>query len=68
MELTVATLNFSGININPFEFNDGSPIFEQLNRNYQLIRNEEFPEMTKWDGAVLDKYYKHDRFTVLFGN
>ena len=38
IELAIATLNFSGININPFEFNDGSPIFEKLNHNYQLIK------------------------------
>ena len=37
-EIKVASLNFSGINTNPFEYNDGSPFFLTLNLNYQNIR------------------------------
>jgi hypothetical protein len=64
----VATLNFSGININPFEYNDGSPLFEALNRNFLHVKAVEFPETQKWLGASLDKHFKNHRFTILFGN
>ena len=36
--IKVASLNFSGINTNPFEFNDGSEFFKTLNTNYELIK------------------------------
>ena len=39
-EINVATLNFSGINTNPFEFNDGSKNFRTLNDNYIHIKNK----------------------------
>ena len=32
-KLTFATLNFSGINTSPFEYDDGSDLFASLNRN-----------------------------------
>jgi len=66
--ISVATLNFSGINNNPFEFDDGSDIFNKLNTNFQLIKAAEFPEKKAWEGALLDKNFKKDRFTILFGN
>ena len=64
----VASLNFSGINTNPFEYNDGTALFEALNRNFLQIKSAEFPETQKWVGALLDKHFKNNRFTVLFGN
>ena len=66
--LKVATLNFSGINTNPYEFNDGSPLFQQLNENYILLQKVDFPELKKWVGGRLDKRFKSNRLTVLFGD
>ena len=37
-QIKAATLNFSGINTNPFEYNDGSEFVKHLNHNYQLIK------------------------------
>ena len=36
----VATLNFSGINTNPFEYNDGSEFMKDLNKKYQIIKEK----------------------------
>jgi hypothetical protein len=36
-KLNVATLNFSGINTNPFEYNDGSDLFKKINESVQAI-------------------------------
>lgn len=66
--LRVATLNFSGINNNRFEFHDGSQFFDDLNAKYRLIQEREFPEMKQWKGVLFDKNYKSHRFTVLFGD
>ena len=42
-DFDVATLNYSGINTNPFEYNDGTELFSNLNHNFQLIKKTEFP-------------------------
>ena len=66
--IKVASLNFSGINTNPFQYKDGSAFFLTLNLNYQNIRKAEFPDLKKWVGAPLDKHYKKNRFTILNGD
>lgn len=66
--ITVASLNFSGINTNPFEYNDGTPFFKELNKNFKHIQELEFPKLQKWEGAILDKNFKTNRFTILFGD
>ena len=33
--MNFATLNFSGVNTNPFEYDDGSDIFKRINENVQ---------------------------------
>ncbi len=68
LDITVATLNFSGINVNRFEYHNGSDFFDKLNNNFKTIQKAEMPDLTKWKGADLDKNYKQNRFTVLFGN
>ena len=36
-KMNVATLNFSGINTNPFEYDDGSDFFKAINENVQEL-------------------------------
>lgn len=39
--MNFASLNFSGINTNPFEYDDGSDMFKKLNTNVEeLMRIE----------------------------
>ena len=33
--MNIASLNFSGINTNPFEYDDGSEFFKRINDNVQ---------------------------------
>lgn len=66
--ISVGSLNFSGINLSYFEYDDGSKLFESLNRKYELIKEKEFPNLKSWLGSYLDKKYKEHRFTVLSGD
>jgi len=65
--INAATLNFSGINLSYFEYDDGSELFDSLNQKYKLIKDKEFPTMKAWKGSGLDKKYKEHRYTVLSG-
>ena len=47
-KMNVATLNFSGVNTNPFEYNDGSEMFTKINKSVQEIIEKEFPDMKDW--------------------
>lgn len=35
--MNVATLNFSGVNTNPFEYDDGSEMIDEINKNVQHL-------------------------------
>lgn len=54
-KFTVATLNFSGINTNPFEYNDGSDLFQRLNTTAKKLINNELPGLTEWKVGKIDK-------------
>jgi hypothetical protein len=47
-KMNVATLNFSGVNTNPFEYDDGSEMFTKINKSVQEIIEKEFPDMKDW--------------------
>jgi hypothetical protein len=66
--ISVGSLNFSGINLSYFEYDDGSELFKSLNQKYQVIKEKEFPDMKSWKGSGLDKKYKEHRYTVLSGD
>ena len=46
--MNVATLNFSGVNTNPFQYDDGSEMFAQINKNVEEIVEKEFSDMKDW--------------------
>ena len=36
-KINISTLNFSGINTNPFEYDDGSELFVRINQNIKEL-------------------------------
>ena len=56
-KVNVATLNFSGINTNPFEYDDGSPIFTKLNATIASLTTTELPDFKGWSLGKTDKNY-----------
>lgn len=66
--LKVATLNFSGINTNPFEYDDGSERLTRLNETVQQLIATELPGLKEWTGAKIDKAYQKDRMSIAFGD
>jgi hypothetical protein len=66
--LKIGSLNFSGINTNPFEYDDGSDVIAGLNNKFKLIVAQEDKNLKEWPGAKLDKEYKKDRLTICFGD
>ena len=39
--ISVASLNFSGINVSYFEYNDGSDDLAELNQKYKIIKEQD---------------------------
>lgn len=67
--INAATLNFSGINTNPFEYDDGSELFKALNENIKALIQKEIPELTDWKVGKIDKNYNSsDRLSVGFSS
>lgn len=64
--VSVATLNFSGINTNPFEYDDGSELFQRINAYAQELIAVEFPNLKDWGMGKLDKDYADERLSVGF--
>lgn len=65
----MATLNFSGINTNPFEYDDGSEMFNALNENVKQLIQAEHPDLTEWKVGKIDKNYtSSDRLSVGFSD
>jgi hypothetical protein len=67
--INAATLNFSGINTNPFEYDDGSELFTALNENIKQLIQKEIPELTDWKVGKIDKNYtSSERLSVGFNS
>ena len=65
--INAATLNFSGINTNPFEYDDGSEMFVALNENVKELIKKEQPDLTDWKVGKIDKNYTSaERLSVGF--
>ena len=68
MQIKVGSLNFSGINISPFEYYDGSQ--EKTHLNHLFIKKlsaeykQLFAESPKL--AKIDKSFQKDRYTLLY--
>ena len=63
----MATLNFSGINTNPFEYFDGSKEIEKISNNMMLILKTEQSNLNvRLD--IIDKCYCSNRMSVRFGD
>jgi hypothetical protein len=67
-KVSVATLNFSGINTNPFEYDDGSVFFEKINQNVRELIAAEFPDLKDWKLGKIDKDYSGNRLSVGFNS
>ena len=65
--MKVATLNFSGINLNPFEYHDSSTEADQLNSLFVKNLAKHRPGMTKWGVGKIDKYI-HNRMSVCYND
>jgi len=65
-KISIATLNFSGINTNPFEYDDGTPFFERINQNVRELISIEQPDLKEWKLGKIDKEYKDNRLSVGF--
>lgn len=63
-DLVVATLNFSGINTNPFEYDDGSEFFQKLNQTVANLIKQKMPDFKQWSIGKIDKDYLKDRLSV----
>ena len=66
--MRVATLNFSGINVSPFEYHDGSKDKENLNRCFRKLIDEYQKEHheCKWNIAKIDKILQRERYSILY--
>lgn len=66
--LRVATLNFSGINVSPFEYHDGSPQKDLINQCFKKLLDQfqkENPD-SKWNIAKIDKILQRQRYSILY--
>lgn len=67
MKLSVASLNFSGINTSPFEYDDGSDFFAQVNHYIRELVKKEHPALKDWEVGKIDKEFVSDlRQSVCF--
>ena len=65
-KIKVATLNFSGINTNPFEYFDGSKEIEAISNNMkQILETEKSNLSVRLD--IIDKWYCNNQMSVRFG-
>lgn len=64
--ISFASLNFSGINTNPFEYDDGSELFLTLNAHFQILFDLHLKEKKLDNAAKIDKAYKHNRLSVAY--
>lgn len=58
--IRVATLNFSAVNISPFEYHDGSKEKEAVNECFKKLLdtyNKENPD-SKWNIAKIDRIFQ----------
>lgn len=63
----LATLNFSGINLNPFEFYDSSEQIKKISENMKTILETE-RELINRNLSAIDKFYQNNRISIRFGN
>ncbi len=67
--INVSTLNFSGINTNPTEYDDGSQLLAELNANVKELLEKQLPGLQEWNVGKIDKNYTStDRLSVGFNN
>ena len=67
--ISVSTLNFSGINTNPTEYDDGSQLLTALNANVKELLEKQLPGLQEWNVGKIDKNYTStDRLSVGFNN
>lgn len=65
-KFTLATLNFSGINLNPFEFYDGSEEIQKISENMKTILETE-RELINRNLSTIDKFYQNNKMSIRFG-
>ena len=67
--MKVATLNFSGVNTSPFEYDDGTALFVSINQNVRDILRKEHPELKEWKCGKIDKEFtSNERQSVCFNS
>ena len=67
-QLRVASLNFSGINVSPFEYHDGSQEKDILDKAFKAFLdcfNQDNPN-TDWNIAKIDKIFQKERYSILY--
>ena len=62
-----ATLNFSGININPFEYYDGSEEIKRISAIMSSIMAKEGKNFSSAELSIIDKKYKKSNMSVRLG-
>lgn len=64
----MATLNFSGINVSPFEYHDGSPEKTILDKTFKNLLDKYTEDNPKAFAnlAKLDKVFQKERYTILY--
>ena len=62
-----ATLNFSGININPFEYYDGTEEIKRISTIMSSIMVKEEHNFSPSELAIIDKKYKKSDMSVRLG-
>lgn len=70
MLIKVASLNFSGINISPFEYHDGSQEKMHINSCFKRLLDNYHSENSSHYGniAKLDLMFQKSRYTLLYRN
>ena len=67
-KIKVATLNFSGVNLNPFEYHDGSDVMQAIDAKMKSIIEIEGKNLEKTKFSKLDKNYTEvNKMSVRFG-
>ena len=68
MQLRVASLNFSGINISPFEYHDGSQEKTTINACFKKLLDVYEAQNPQAYGNIanVDKSFQRDRYTILY--
>ena len=68
MEIKVASLNFSGINVSPFEYHDGSQEKLHLNHLFRHLLQRDFKDIPGDTATIarLDKSFQKGRYSLLY--